>query len=158
LYFGYDITKRNASPLRKCRSLYWVGNIKLFVFTHYDYQWIKCKYAMFSVKWFRNFCFSILISFIYFNMELLRKDSIPFILWSWHHPWSACLHYWQMHIVCEHCKWSGSFGIVSKTNLWILILHIFMHLTSQGCKFYTVYWWCDSHWNVGNANVMKDRR
>jgi hypothetical protein len=48
-------------------------------------------------------------------------------------PPLICLSiYWQMSgdvlIVCKHCECSGSSGIVSKTNSWILILHIFIHL------------------------------
>ena len=92
VYFSYDITMRNTSSLRKCISLYWGGNVKLCVFTYYGCQGIKCKYAIFCVKWFTSIRFNIVISFIYFNMELLRKDSIPFILWFWYHPWSACLY------------------------------------------------------------------
>ena len=59
----------------------------------------------------------------------------------------------EVLIVCKHCECSGSSGIVSKTNFWILILHIFIHLKSQGCRFLTVYLWCDSHWNVGNPQM-----
>jgi hypothetical protein len=92
VYFSYDITMRNMSSLRKCISLYWLGNVKLFVFTYYGCQGIKRKYAIFSVKWSTSIHFNMVISFIYFNRELQRKDSIPFILWSWYHPWSACLY------------------------------------------------------------------
>jgi hypothetical protein len=91
VYFSYDITMRNMSSLCKCISLYWGGNVKLFVFTYYGCQRIKCKYAIYSVKWFTSIHFNIVISFIHFNMELLCKDTVPFILWSWYHPWSACL-------------------------------------------------------------------
>jgi hypothetical protein len=41
---------------------------------------VAVKDAIFSVKLYTFIRFNIVISFIYFNMELLRKDSIPFIL------------------------------------------------------------------------------
>jgi hypothetical protein len=153
VYFSYEITMVNTSSLPKCISLYWGGSVKLFVFTYHGCQGLKCRYAIFSVKWFTSIRFNVVISFIYFNMELLRKDSIPFILWSWYHPWSACLYCGDVLIVCKHCECLGSSDIVSKTNSWISILHIFIHLKNQGCRFLTVYLWCDNHRNVGSTQM-----
>jgi hypothetical protein len=153
VYFSYDITIKNTSSWRQCISLYWGDNVKLVVFTYYGCQGIKCKHAIFSVKWFTFIRFDIVISFIYFNMEFLRKDSIPFILWFWYYPWSACQMSGDVLIVCKHCECSGSSRRVSKTNFWVLILHILMHLKSHGCRFLIVYLWCDSHWNVGNPQM-----
>jgi hypothetical protein len=129
------------------------GDVKLFVFTYYGCQRIKCKYAIFSVKWFTTIRFNIVISFIYFNMELLRKDNIPFILWSWYHPWSACkwVEMFSSYVNIANVRvLLVDSSRVSKTNFWILILHIFIHLKSQGCRLLIVYLWYDSHWNVGN--------
>jgi hypothetical protein len=155
VYFSYGITMRNTSSIRKNVSLCWVGNIKLVIFTCYGCQGIKCKYAIFSVKWFISIRFNIVISFIYFNMGLLHKDKL-FLLYCDLDNTPDLLVYiltneWiYVMIVCKHCYCSGSSGIVSMTNFWILILHIFIHFKGQGCRFLTVYLWCDSHWNVGN--------
>jgi hypothetical protein len=147
---------RNTPSLRKCIWLYWgVMSNRLSLHT------MAANESNVNMQCFLwndldlSICFSIVISFIYFNMELLRKNKIPFILWSWHHPWSACLHYWQIHIVCKQCELSASSGIVSKTNFSISFLHIYMRLKSQGCRFLTVYLWCDSHWNVGTPKMRR---
>jgi hypothetical protein len=147
VHFSYDITMRNASWWRKCISLNWGGNVKLFIFTYTKTMKesnLNMQYFLWSdlhlfvlILWLALFIsignlYTKIVFFLYCDL-----DTTPDLLES-------------LLIVCKHCECSGSSGIVSKTNFWILILHIFIHLKSQGCRFLPVYLWCDSHWNVGN--------